>query len=593
MPNSPLQQISHAYESGRAALLLTGRSPYDLITTPNEGVIQTLHEALRRYLRQNYGMLLLTFTRSGGFDWDKSRIEDERDRRNIEKVLQTHQLHQIVQDEHETARVIRGVTSLLRNPPQGLRWANGADMRFAVLFEFAEHIAPGGLLNGTQTDNQIISIELATSLAQSLALRKSGNLLMFHGRDGLLDDLVKNSLFPIHLKLPDEIEKEEFVDLVIKRYSNARFEESLTAAAIARMTANTPNRGLEALFLASDRTDIEITAKELSEQKCRDVESFTENTVRVLDTDRVKEVELRGANIELPKNFLERCAEGLLKGDPNIPSNILLLGPPGTAKTDLCLMTARRAQVAAYELISPKGGIVGETERKVRLQWSAVREWTPNITFIDEISEAIPVQRTEWDGDSGASRAIVAQLLTALSDESRRGKTMLIATTNTPWRMSEALRTRFTLIPVLFPLREHFPGIIAVTAKRISRQSEVTEDDPKVIEAAGILYDKGASPRHIRAQLSNSIVFSGALDGDTVLMAAHDFCASTDRTSAIYSELWAIKACSSKAFFPWNNNITAYNFPNHLQGIVLQPSGDVDRVELDRRLQELEPYVNV
>jgi len=87
-----------------------------LIVNPAENAIQTLHEALRRYLRGNYGMLLLTFTRSGGFDWDKSRIEDDRDRNNIEKVLQTHKLLQIAQDEHETAKVIRGVTSLLRKP---------------------------------------------------------------------------------------------------------------------------------------------------------------------------------------------------------------------------------------------------------------------------------------------------------------------------------------------------------------------------------------------------------------------------------------------------------------------------------------------
>lgn len=572
---------------------MSGRSPFDLIVNATDGAILTLTEALRRHLRQKYGMPLFTFSRSAGFDWDKSRIEDERDRKTIEKVLQSHNLLQIPQDEHETARVVRGVTSLLRNPTKGLKWSDGADMRFAVLFEFAEHIAPGGLLNGTQTDNQIVTIELATSLAQSLALRKSGNLLMFHGRDGLLDELVKSALYAVHLKQPDETEKQEFLGAITDKYPKAKFENALTAHAVARMTVNTPNRGLEALLLASHNTGMEVTAKELSEQKNRDVEAVTENTVCVLDTNRIKGVQLRGTNIEVPKRFLERCAEGLLKGDANIPSNILLVGPPGTAKTDLCLMTAHKAQVAAYELINPKGGIVGETERKVRLQWSAVREWKPNITFIDEMSEAVPVQRTEWDGDSGASRAIVAQLLTALSDESRRGNTMLIATTNTPWRMGEALRTRFTLIPVLFPLLEDFPAIIAVTARRVSPQAQIDENDPKVVEAARIFYEKGASPRHIRAQLSNNTLFRDAVDSDVILTAAHDFCDSTDRNSAIYAELWAIKACSSKAFLPWSGNLAAYNFPEHLKGIVSLPSGDIDRPELDKRLQELQPYVNV
>ena len=77
------------------------------------------------------------------------------------------------------------------------------------------------------------------------------------------------------------------------------------------------------------------------------------------------------------------------------------------------------------------------------------------------------------------------------------------------------------------------------------------------------------------------------------LAAAYDFCASTDHNSAIYAELWAIKACSSKAFFPWNADLKNYSFPEHLAGIVNPTNGDVDRAELDKRLQEIQPYVNV
>jgi hypothetical protein len=93
------------------------------------------------------------------------------------------------------------------------------------------------------------------------------------------------------------------------------------------MTTNTPNRGLEAMLFAAHSTGKEITAKELSAQKSRDVEAVTESTVRVLETERIKNVQLRGKNIELPLQFLDRCADGLLTGDLKIPANICWLAP--------------------------------------------------------------------------------------------------------------------------------------------------------------------------------------------------------------------------------------------------------------------------
>ena len=593
MIDSPLQQISNAYEDGYASLFITGRSPYDLIADPGDKKMRPLLEAMRRHFRQDFGMAFITYSLAGGLDWDKSRIEDERDRKKIEQSLKANKLLEIPQDENEAARVIRGLSSLLRTPTNGLQWIDGREMRFAVLLEFGEHLTPGGLLNGTQTDNQVIAIELANTLAQSLALRASGNLLMFHGRDGLIDDLVKGALHNVHLKQPKEEEKQEFLEVAGAAYSEATLEDGLTSEAVARMTTNTPNRGLESLLRASHRSGKAITAKDLVKQKNSDVELTTEGTVRVLDTARVADVQLCGTNIIKPRDFLERCATGLLKNDSNIPSNVMLVGPPGTAKTDLCLLTARLAKVSAYQIDSPKGGIVGETERKVRLQWSALSEWTPNISFIDEITEAMPLQRGAFDGDSGASRAVTAQLLSVLADESRRGKTMLIATTNCPWRMGEAMRTRFTIIPVLFPLLEDFPSIVVVTARRVSPSAQLDKDDPQIIEASKIFYEKGASPRHVRAQLSTTMIFRGVMNADTVLTAAKDFCDSTDRISVIYTELWAVKSCSSKSVFPWDDDIAAYPFPTHLEGLVNTSDGEINTDEINKRLKEYEPYVNV
>lgn len=587
----PIEEIFKAYDEGYRALRLSGRSLYDLVV--DDGKLRPLIEALRRACRSRYGLHLVTYSMAGGLDWDSSRVENQSDRRTIEKVLQTHHLLNILQDQNEVVRVIRGISSLSRTPTDTLKWADGRNIRFAFLFEFTEHLMPGSLTNGTQTDPQLVAIELAHLTANSLALRSSGNLVIFHGREGLIDELVCGALNAIRLQQPGLEEKKVFLSAATALYSGTKFEDGLSVEAVANLTTNTPNRGLEQLLRASHYSGRKLTGKELSEQKNRDVEILSEHTLAVLDTSRVDDLQLRGLNIETPREILERYASALMNGDSSMPANVLLVGPPGTGKTDLALITAFKAKAAAYQMHSPKGGIVGETERKSRLQQTVLREWIPNIAFCDEITEAMPLQRSDFDGDSGASRAVTAALLTSLSDESRRGKSLLVATTNCPWRMGAAMRSRFTVLPVLHPLKRDFVNIVLATATRVDQGTDIDGTDRRIIEASDIFYEKGANPRHIRVALSNALHLHGRLTPETILFAAHDLCASTDLPTAIYADLWALKVCSSRSFLPWTNDHSQYPFPEHLQGVVDPTIGDVIHSELDKRIKEYSSHANI
>lgn len=586
----PVKLIFKAYDEGYRALRVSGRSLYDLVV--DEKKMRPLIEALRRVCRSQYGMHLITYSMAGGFDWDSGRIDDENDRKAIEKIFRTHRLLNIPQDENEVVRVIRGISSLSRTPDT-LKWSDGRNIQFVFLFEFTEHLMPGSLTNGTQTDQQLVAIELAHLTANSLALRSSGNLIIFHGRDGLVDDLVCGALHAIRLSQPDVEEKKDILSTAVSLYCNAAFEDGLSIEAVANLTTNTPNRGLEQLLRASQYSGREITGKELSEQKNRDVEILSENTLTVLETSRVNNLQLRGSNIETPLNILEKYANALLNADTSMPSNVLLVGPPGTGKTDLALITALTAKASAYQMHSPKGGIVGETERKASLQHTVLKEWVPNIAFCDEITEAMPLQRSDFDGDSGASSAVTAALLTALSDEGRRGKSLLIATTNCPWRMGAAMRSRFTILPIFHPLKADFCSIVIAVAKRVAPDADIDIADDRLNAASGLFYDKGANPRHILAALSNAIHLYGGLTLDTILLAANDFCGSTDFMTAIYADLWAVKVSSFKSFFPWSNDPKSYPFPEHLDGIVDISTGDIIHSALDKRIKEYEKHGNI
>src|SRR5579884_2206101 len=227
-----MEEILRAYEQGHAALLVVGRSPYDLVV--DEGKLRPMMEAFRRACRERFGMALLRYSLAGGLDWDDARFEDERDRRTVRNVLQAHRLLETGRDESEVTQVIRGILSLCRTPSHGLQWADGSPMQFCFLLEFGDHLTPR-LVNGTQTQEQVVAIELAHALAQSLGVRGSGNLVMLHSRaDGLLDDLVSSALHRIWLPQPDAAEKLKFLQTAAAIYTNAVFENALTHPEVAR-----------------------------------------------------------------------------------------------------------------------------------------------------------------------------------------------------------------------------------------------------------------------------------------------------------------------------------------------------------------------
>lgn len=588
-----VQPILKAYTEGHSALRLTGRSLYDFVA--DDGRLRPFVEFLRRVLFRDFGMVFINYSLANGLNWFESWITDDSDRQTIRELLRNHHLLEVPPSPNEVVAIVRGIASLSRATTDNLQWKDGRQMRFTICIEFTEHLAPGSLTNGTQTDGQLIVTELVHLTSQSLALRNSGNLILFHGRDGLVDDLVCSALKHVRLLQPDKEEKQEFLDTALELYTDAALEDGLTKEGVVNLTINTPNRGLEGLVRASHRGRRDLTAKEIAEQKNRDIEQLSEQTLRPLDTDRVKNLSLAGKNIARPQEILLQLADSLLRGETSMPANVLLAGAPGVAKTDLALLVAERAKAPSYEMLSPKGSMVGDTERRARLQQQILKDGVPNVAFCDEITEAFPLQRSEFDGDSGASRAVTAALLTALSDETRRGRSLLIATTNCPWRMGAAMRSRFTIIPVLFPQAQDFPRIILATANRISLGCDFDLDDPQLVQAARIFFQKGANPRHIRSALSNTLILlkKDRFEASDILFAAQDLCSTTDFHSAIYADLWAIKCCSSKAFLPWGASPRDYVFPDYLKDVVSSETGDILVENLNARIREFKPNANV
>ncbi|OYR48718.1 AAA family ATPase [Halorubrum sp. Ea1] len=120
------------------------------------------------------------------------------------------------------------------------------------------------------------------------------------------------------------------------------------------------------------------------------------------------------------------------------PSGVLLYGPPGTGKT---LLARAAASLSDANFISVNGPelldrYVGASEQAVRDLFATARENAPAVVFFDEVDAISPKRRSD---DTGAGERVVSQLLTELDGLEPLTDVVVVAATNRPDMIDEAL----------------------------------------------------------------------------------------------------------------------------------------------------------
>ena len=139
--------------------------------------------------------------------------------------------------------------------------------------------------------------------------------------------------------------------------------------------------------------------------------------------------------VELPLRYPELFQR--LGVDP--PKGVLLHGPPGTGKTRLAKAVANESHAEFFHIAGPEimGSAYGESEKRLREIFEQAAKSAPSIIFIDEIDSIAP-KRGQVTGE--AEKRLVAQLLTLMDGLEARQNTVVIAATNRPEAIDEALR---------------------------------------------------------------------------------------------------------------------------------------------------------
>eukprot|EP00854_Cymbomonas_tetramitiformis_P021348 gene21348-25654_t len=162
---------------------------------------------------------------------------------------------------------------------------------------------------------------------------------------------------------------------------------------------------------------------------------------------------------------------------------VLLFGPPGTGKTLLAKAVAGIGQVkffncSASTLMSKWRG---ESEKLVRVLFNMARHYAPSIVFFDEADALLSSRGSDQEHE--ASRRFKSELLSQMdgiptsSGEEPGKAVMVLATSNCPWDLDEALRRRLEKrIYIPLPDASSRQDMFHIHLKSVSMSEDVDVD---------------------------------------------------------------------------------------------------------------------
>ncbi len=231
--------------------------------------------------------------------------------------------------------------------------------------------------------------------------------------------------------------------------------------------------------------------------------------------------------VELPLRYPELFTR--LGVDP--PKGVLLHGPPGTGKTRLAQAVASESDAEFFTINGPEimGSGYGESEKRLREVFEEASRAAPAIIFIDEIDSIAP-KRTQVPGE--AEKRLVAQLLTLMDGLEARANLVVIAATNRPDAIDEALRRpgRFDReIVIGVPDTNGRREILAIHTRGMPREEAVDLDELARVTHGFVGADIAALAREAAIEAVRRIMPRLDLDERTIPPEVlEDLCVTRD-----------------------------------------------------------------
>ena len=293
-------------------------------------------------------------------------------------------------------------------------------------------------------DKSLMPDQKAALLAM---LHRSGTNRKISDREGMIillapsleevhDDLrsTASHIRDIALPLPAYDERLKYAEHCLKTHKVA-MAPGVSINELASQTAGLARLSIEDIALCAIRDGNQITREIIKERKKILLRAEYADVIEVMETDIT--MDMLGGH-ELIKKYLLTYVIPILLNPAKrsrAPLSLAFLGASGTGKTVMAQAVANSIGWNCV-LLRPektKGGIVGESERRLRRAFDGIEALAPCVVFLDEFDQG--GRRSENTGGGGGD-AVEANAFGAMleffGDQSHRGQILTIMASNRP-----------------------------------------------------------------------------------------------------------------------------------------------------------------